>query len=83
MNEIQIEERTDVLELRQTGFRYIAPIYFGSSKSKADMAFDTGSSYTVVTSDICPTNNCSSQAYKPGLSETENNLGKRYKLDID
>ena len=43
-------------------------LYFGSQMAPANVTFDTGSGYTVVTSDMCK--NCPSQAYVPGFSET-------------
>ena len=45
------------------------------------MTFDTGCEYTTVTSDIC--SNCSSKAYQPATSETENNLATQWELDMD
>ena len=60
------------LQLKKSGYRYQAPVYFGSAKNPAIMSFDTGSSYTTVTSDLCT--NCSSKSYKPGTSETTVNL---------
>ena len=59
-NEIVSELPSEYKEMEQSGFRYQAPIYFGSGKNKAMMAFDTGSSYTTVTSDLCPKTNCES-----------------------
>ena len=44
---------SETFELNRYGYRYQAPIYFGAKKDKAIMSFDTGTSYTTVTSDIC------------------------------
>lgn len=45
------------------------------------LAFDLGSSYTTVTSDICT--KCHSKVYKPATSETEKNLGTQWEIDIE
>jgi hypothetical protein len=47
---------------------YMGTLYFGSQMAPANVTFDTGSGYTVVTSDMCK--NCPSEAYVPGFSET-------------
>lgn len=65
--------KSTMIELKRSGFRYQAPMYFGTGKNKGRMAFDTGSSYTIVTSDIC--SGCHSKVYKPGTSDLEENLG--------
>ena len=70
-----------MLKLAHSGIRYQAPIYLGSGKNKAMVAFETGSSYTTVTSDLC--SNCATKAYKPGTSDTEDNLGTQWQLEID
>lgn len=83
---VEVEDdgpKSSTVELVKEDFRYQAPMYFGTAKNKAMMSFDTGSSYTVVTSDICPTSDCASKAYKPGTSTTTFNLNMRYQLDID
>ena len=74
------EIKSTVLELNRGGYRYQAPMYFGTGKNKARMAFDTGSSYTVVTSDICQ--RCHSKIYRPGTSDLEENLGTQWAIDI-
>ena len=56
-------------------------MYFGTSKNKGNMAFDTGSPFTTVTSDICA--RCHSKAYKPGTSDLEENLGTQWEIDIE
>jgi hypothetical protein len=43
-------------------------VYFGSERAPANVTFDTGSAYTVVTADLCT--NCPSKAYIPGRSDT-------------
>ena len=76
------DETSDtMINLNQSGWRYQAPMFFGSDKNPAMMSFHTGSSYTAVTSDIC--SNCSSKAYVPASSKTENNLGAPYQLEIN
>ena len=47
---------------------YMGQLYFGSQRASANVIFDTGSSFTVVTSDMC--NNCASEVYIPGKSDT-------------
>lgn len=63
---------SQIFDVKQYGYRYQAPIYFGQSKAKAMMAFDTGTSYTTVTSEMC--SNCETKAYKQGS-------GKNHDLD--
>lgn len=48
--------------------QYMGDIYFGSQRALANVTFDTGSAYTVVTSDMC--GNCATHAYSPGKSMT-------------
>ena len=74
------EDRSTTIELKRSAFRYQAPMYFGTSRNKGMMAFDTGSPFTTVTSDICA--NCHSKVYKPGTSDLEENLGTQWAIDI-
>ena len=69
----QEEVKSTLSDLKRSGYRYQAPMYFGTGKNKGSISFDTGSSYTIVTSDICA--NCHSKVYKPGTSNSEENLG--------
>ena len=55
------EFKSHTVELTQAGFRYQAPIYFGTGHNKGMMSFDTGTDYTTVTSDIC--SNCHTKIY--------------------
>ena len=67
-DESESEEKFDgktpsqVLRTEKSGYRYQAPIFFGANKDRAMMAFDTSSSFTTVTSDIC--SNCKTKAYR-------------------
>ena len=63
---------TQIFDAKKTGYRYQAPIYFGANKNKAMMSFDTSTSYTTVTSDICT--NCETQAYKQQNSGKDSGL---------
>ena len=45
----------------RTGFKYMGPIYLGSSNIQANVTFDTGSSWLTVTSTLCV--NCPSEVY--------------------
>lgn len=47
---------------------YMGQLFFGSQRAPANVTFDTGSSFTVVTSDMC--SNCASEVYIPGRSDT-------------
>lgn len=76
----ELEVPAQLLSVAKQGNKYVAPLYMGSSKQRALVAFDTGSPYVTVTSDIC--SNCESKAYQPALSETENNQAARWQLDI-
>ena len=45
------------------------------------MSFDTATSYTTVTSDLCT--NCETKAYMQGKSENKKDLDKRWQLNFD
>ena len=75
------EIKSTVSELKRTGYRYQAPMYFGTGKNKGRISFDTGSSYTVVTSDICA--KCHTKVYQPGTSDLEENLGTQWQIEIE
>ena len=57
----QISPPSEVFRATKSGYRYQAPIFFGANKDKAVMSFDTSTSFTTVTSDIC--SNCKTKAY--------------------
>ena len=63
---------SQIFDAKKAGYRYQAPIYFGANKNKALMSFDTSTSYTTVTSDLC--SNCETQAYKQQDSGKDSGL---------